>query len=281
MKEYQIGIYEKAFPEELTLSEMLTYGKESGYDFFEISIDRTEHRINRLYDKTFHESLSSAINQTKFCVGSACLSALGTYTLGNEDLNIEKRAMDIFEQSIDFASKFGLRIVQIPACDVPKGDNHTIRTDEKYIKNLSRMVEYASSKSVMIGLENMEDSYSDNVDKCMRIIREINSPYFQLYSDAGNITSASKLYNSNPIDDFNLGKNNHIAFHLKETRPNKYGGLFYGEGWVDFQGLVSSAWKQGVRRYVLEYWYTGNPNWETDLVVARQLCEEWIRHSAD
>lgn len=277
MKYYKIGIYEKAIPEEYSLIEMLRLGKDSGYDFFEISIDRTENRINRLFDKVFQDELANAITYTGFHVQSMCLSALGTYTLGNDDTANEKRALDIFEHAIDFAEKFGLRIVQIPACDVPKAGNHTNETDGRFIKNLRKMIEYASAKSVIIGVENMEDEYMDNVEKCMRLIHEINSPYFQLYSDAGNITSASKKYGTDPLEDFYFGNNHHIAFHLKETRPNKYGGLFYGDGHVNFQSLVSAAWKQGVRRFVLEYWYTGNWEWKTDLVKARQLCDGWLQ----
>ena len=53
-----------------------------------------------------------------------------------------------------------------------------------------------------------------------------------MYSDAGNVTSAARIYGKDPVEDFNLGRNHHLAFHLKETRPNKYGGLFYGEGHV-------------------------------------------------
>jgi len=277
MKTYHIGIYEKAIPEGYSFAEMLKLGKEAGYDFFEISIDRTDNRINRLYDKSVQNELRDAIRQTGFPIGSMCLSALGTYTLGDENPSNVKRALDIFKNAIDFASQFGVRIIQIPACDVPKFGNHTHETDKRYISNLRRMIEYASTKSVLIGLENMEDAYMDSVEKCMRLIRNISSPYFQIYSDSGNITSASKIVSIDPVDDLNKGQGHHIAFHLKETRPNKYGGLFYGEGYVDFQRLVSAAYKHGVRRFVLEYWYTGNHEWKDDLIRARQMCVDWIQ----
>lgn len=279
MKQYRIGMYEKAVPEVYSVPEMMLIGKAAGYDFFEISIDRTDKRINRLYDRQFQEELLVAMHETSFPIGSMCLSALGTYTLGNNDVKNEERAIDIFKHAIDFAVRLGLRIVQIPACDVPKGSNHTGETDRSFFQNLRVMVDYAAAHSVLIGLENMEDRYMDSVQKSMRLIKEINSPYFQLYSDAGNITSASKLYGTDPIKDMELGKDHYIAFHLKETRPNKYGGLFYGDGHVDFPNMVREAWKLGIRRYVLEYWYTGNPNWKSDLIKARTMCEEWIQKS--
>ena len=70
------------------------------------------------------------------------------------------------------------------------------------------------------------------------------------------------------------------AFHMKETRPNKYGGLFYGEGHVDFQEIMRIAWKDlGIRRFVMEYWYTGNPEWQEDMRKANNLCRYWINKS--
>lgn len=278
MKDYQIGIYEKAVPEDYSIHEILEICKESGYDFFEISIDRTDKRIERLYDKSFIKTLKKDIDEIGLPVGSMCLSALGTYTLGNPNSDIEAKAKDIFFRAISFAEELGLRIVQIPACDVPKNESHTGETHKKYVENLKTLIEYASAHSVIIGLENMEDDYMDNVEKTTRLVNEINSPYFLLYSDSGNITSAAKIYDTDIRRDMLIGKNKYCAFHLKETRPNKYGGLFYGEGHVDFERVMKTAWEDlRIRRYVLEYWYTGNPSWKDDLIKAREMCENWIK----
>ena len=37
-RHFQIGSYEKAFPEEVSLREMLCVSKDTGYDFFEILV---------------------------------------------------------------------------------------------------------------------------------------------------------------------------------------------------------------------------------------------------
>ena len=36
----------------------------------------------------------------------------------------------------------------------------------------------------------------------------------------------------------------------------------------DFEGGIQKAWELGVRRYVTEFWYTGNPEWEKDMYSA-------------
>ena len=42
MKEYFIGLYEKAMPNTLTWREKLQCAKENNFDFLEVSIDETD-----------------------------------------------------------------------------------------------------------------------------------------------------------------------------------------------------------------------------------------------
>lgn len=48
MKLYTLGLYEKSMPNELSFREKLTYAREAGYDFLEMSIDETEEKLARL-----------------------------------------------------------------------------------------------------------------------------------------------------------------------------------------------------------------------------------------
>ena len=258
---------------------MLSLSADFGYDFFEISIDRTDKRIDRLYNQEFQDELNRVLSSSLIKIGSICLSALGTYTLGNPNKDNQLRAIDIFKHAVLFAEKYGIPILQIPACDVPKFDPRTEETDRAFLGNLVSMIEYASIHGVLVGLENMENDYMDTVVKCMRAVSKVNSPYFQLYPDAGNITSAALLSQGSIREDMYVGAGRYVAFHLKETRPNKYGGLFYGEGHVDFNMTTNFAWKLGVRRFVMEYWYTGNPEWKEDLKKANELCRMWVEQS--
>lgn len=274
---YSIGSYEKAFPDGTSIEEMLFLSQRAGYDFFEISIDRTDKRIDRLFDDSFSNQAIEAIQHTGHRIGSVCLSAIGTYTLGHPDPVIANKGKKILEKAIQFATKLGIRIIQIPACDVPKNCNHTPDTNSRFIRTLRDMVQIAASESVMLTLENMEDDYMPSISKCIKLVNEISSPYFQLYSDAGNAYSAAVISHGNITEDLFSGVGHYAAFHLKETRPDKYGGLFYGEGYVPFEDIIQTTIYLGVRRYVMEYWYTGNPNWIMDLSTAYSLCVQWIK----
>ncbi len=59
--------------------------------------------------------------------------------------------------------------------------------------------------------------------------------------------------------------------HLKETVPGKFREIPFGTGHVNFKDMIHTAWELGVRRYVTEFWYTGNPQWKDDLDFARNM----------
>ena len=59
--------------------------------------------------------------------------------------------------------------------------------------------------------------------------------------------------------------------HLKETTPGVFREVSFGQGHVDFKGAIKTAWDLGVRKYVTEFWYTGNPQWKKDLAQANEM----------
>lgn len=274
--QYEVGIYEKAFPEGLPFPEMLSVAKDSGYDFYEINIDRTDYRISRLYDESFVPGLERAVRQSGFPVRSLGLSALSTYTLGNEDASVAEKAVDIFQRAVLFAERLGIRMIQIPGCDVPKEGVSTENTNRRFYDNVRRMTEFASSHGVPVGVENMENDYMNSVGKTMKLISAADSPYLQLYPDSGNISNAFSQDMDAIKTDMDKGKGHYLAFHFKESKPGRFGGLYYGEGCVDFAPIAKKAYALGARRFAMEYWYTGNPAWKEDLRKARLLCDSWI-----
>ena len=71
-----------------------------------------------------------------------------------------------------------------------------------------------------------------------------------------------------------LGRGNLTSLHLKETVPGKFREIPYGTGHVDFEATIKKAWDLGVRRFVTEFWYTGNPEWKKDLNDAVKMMEK-------
>ena len=108
----------------------------------------------------------------------------------------------------------------------------------------------------------------NTVEKAMQCVEKIDLAYLNVYPDLGNITNAAVTYGKDVLDDLETGKGRLVAIHLKETLPGKFREISFGKGHVDFEKGIKKAWELGVRRYVKEFWYTGNPDWKEDVGFA-------------
>lgn len=270
---YQIGLYEKAMPDTLTWKEKLMAAKEAGYDYVELSIDATEEKIQRIYSsKEARLALICSMYETGVPIRSMCVSALTKYSLGNDKPDYCARGMEILEKSVELADDLGVRVVMIPGYDVYY-ELSTLETKARFLENLRKGARIAEKYGVLLGLETMENHFMNTVEKAMKYVTLCGSEYLKIYPDIGNLTNAAVQYQTDVLEDMELGKDNLVGLHLKETVPGKYREIPYGEGHVNFEAAIEQAWKQNVRRYVTEFWYKGNPAWREDLLDARSRME--------
>ena len=271
MKAYALGLYEKAMPGELSWREKLEAAKEAGYDYVELSIDDSEEKIGRL-DMPKEERL--ALVETMYEVGipirTMCVSALTKYSMGNDKPDYVKKGMEILEKSIQFADDIGVRVVMIPGYDVYY-EPSTLETKRLYLENLKKGAEMAEKAGVILGLETMENEFMNTVEKAMKYVTLCGSNYLKIYPDLGNMTNAAVQYQSDVLEDMELGRGNITSLHLKETLPGRYREVPYGTGHVNFEAAIEKAWEMGIRRYVTEFWYKGSENWKEDLRFAHDM----------
>ena len=52
--------------------------------------------------------------------------------------------------------------------------------------------------------------------------------------------------------------------HLKETVPECF-GMYHSVRGMDFDYAIAAAWNLGVRMFVTEFWYKGEPEWQAGL----------------
>lgn len=281
MKAYSLGLYEKAMPSELSWKEKLETAKEAGYDYVEISIDETEEKIRRL-DMTKEErfEILSAMYETGLPIRTMCVSALTKYSLGNDDETYSARGMEILQKSIQLADDLGIRVVMIPGYDVYYKPS-TLETKHRYLSNLKKSVELAEKSGVILGLETMENDFMNTVGKAMKYVVLCGSNYLKIYPDIGNLTNAAYQYQTDVLEDLELGKGNITSVHLKETLPGRYREVPYGTGHVDFEATIRKVWKMGIRRYVAEFWYKGSENWKQDLKSAREMMTAILDKQAE
>jgi L-ribulose-5-phosphate 3-epimerase len=261
MKDYQIGLYEKAMPSGLSWREKFETAKEAGYDWLEISIDETDEKLARLdWDAAARRDFVRTMYDADLPVRTMCLSGHRKYPLGSEKPEIRSRSLSIMEKAVALASDLGIRLIQLAGYDVYY-DAHTQQSEALFADGLAKAVEMASRAGVTLAFETMETPFMDTAAKAMRWVRERDSPWLQIYPDLGNLTNAALLYGGNALRDLETGRGHIAAMHLKETKPGVYREVPYGTGHVDFDAAIQKAQELGVRLFVTEFWYTGGADW--------------------
>lgn len=275
MKKYAIGLYEKAMHPGLSWREKLTFAKECGYDFVEISIDEKDEKLSRL-DWTARErrELVETMEDVGLPVRSMCLSGHRKYPLGSADSAVRARGMEIMEKAIALADDLGVRIIQLAGYDVYYEDS-TRESKDLFLQNLRRAAEMAAVKGIVLGFETMETDFMNTVWKAMFYVNAVGSPYLGVYPDSGNLTNAALTGKSSVLEDLASGHSHIVALHLKETVPGVFREVPFLTGHVDFESVIRTAWDLGVRRFVTEMWYTGNDDtWKSDIRFAHKcMCD--------
>lgn len=273
---YQLGLYEKAMPAQLTWEERLTAAKEAGFDYIEMSIDETPEKISRLdWDIAQIEQLRQAQERIGLTIDSICLSAQRKYPLGSKKWETE--ACELMQKAVRFARKMGLRYVMLQGYDCYYQETSDETSKLRFLKNIKEGVMYAASQGVMLAIETMENDFMNTVEKAMRVIRQVDSPYLLVYPDLGNITNGT----SDILTDIESGKGHIAAAHLKETVPGKFREIPYGTGQVNFPAGIAKFYGLGVRRYVAEFWHCGEDNWRQILADNRRFLDEQFQHAQE
>lgn len=224
-----IGIYEKALPEEISWPERLQKAKEAGFDFIEMSIDESDWRIERMYwGINKRAELRSLVMDTGVPITSMCLSAHRRYSLGSSTADTRARGFDIMKRAIDFSVDIGVRIILVPGYDVYYEDSHE-GTQARFFEGLLQANEWASKACVMLALENTEQ-YLTSIRETTSVIKQLESVWFQLYADVGNLVAAGHPV----LQELELGLGHLVGIHIKDAALGKYRDVSFGEGDVPF-----------------------------------------------
>ncbi|MDR1302566.1 MAG: L-ribulose-5-phosphate 3-epimerase [Treponema sp.] len=274
MKEYLIGLYEKAMPNTLSWKEKLETAKSTGYDFVEMSVDETDEKLARLTMSGAERfTLVKEMYDAKMPIMTMCLSGHRKYPLGSEDPAIRSRSLKIMEDAIGLAGDLGIRIIQLAGYDVYYEESND-KTRRLFFEGLEAAVKMAAAKAVLLAFETMETELLNTVHKAMGFVRKINSPYLKVYPDCGNITNAAKRYGGDELADLRSGEGSLVALHLKETLPGTFREIPYGTGHVNFEGIIATALSMQVRMFVTEFWYTGEADYHATIRASKDFIDK-------
>lgn len=273
MKEYRLALYEKDMPDGLTWAEKLRAGREAGFDALELSIDESDRRLSRLeWSGAQRRELLQLSRENGMYINTICLSGHRRCPLGSADSQVRQQGMQVMRQALELAYDLGVRIIQLAGYDVTYGEPSTPSTRERFLENLAQSVQMASACGVVLALETMENSFMNTVEKAMYYVDTIHSPYLQVYPDVGNITNAVEDLGR----DLRAGRGSIVAAHLKETAPNVYRNLKFGQGRVDFALAARLLRSMGVSLFTAEFWYDGSDGWEEELKRANRYLRGFL-----
>ena len=270
-----VGIYEKALPADITWEERLRQAGQAGYDFVEVSIDESDLRLARLeWPVSERVALRRAIANTGVPIKTMCLSGHRKYPLGSASPKVRSRALDILHRAIDFAADIGLDIVQVMGYDVFYEPAYA-GTEARFLAGLQHGVRWASAAGIMLALENTDLEFVDSVDRGLRLLDMVNSPWFQLYPDMGNLAAAGY----DPAEQLRKAAGHLVAVHVKDTVAGVVRGVPFEEGIVPFGEVFQALAEIGFwGPLMVEMWShmdeSGDPL--ASIVAARQFVARQV-----
>jgi L-ribulose-5-phosphate 3-epimerase len=226
-----VGLYEKALPAPWSWDKRLAMAAEAGYDFAEISIDESDERLARLtWPAAAKADLRRSIVAAGVPILTMCLSGHRKYPLGSGSPEVRARAEAIMRQAIEFSADVGVRIVQVAGYDVFYEDSDEASA-ARFVDGLRRAAEWASQAGVMLALENVDVPLTESLARCMAIVQQVDSLWFQIYPDMANVAAAGY----DPVVELPLCAGHLVAVHVKDSLPRIIRRVPFGAGIVPFE----------------------------------------------
>jgi len=274
-----VGLYEKALPKTLSWEERLIQTNKTGFDFLEISIDDTDERIDRLeWSVKERKTIRNLVEKTGVKIQSLSLSAHRRYPLGSASPETRTRALDIFKKTIDLAIDLNVRTVLLGGAedyyqDVDQG------TKDRFLESLGLGFEWASGAGIMLALENW-DIQINTLPRVMEYVDYFNSPWFQTYTDLGNLIFAGV----DVVSQLDYVKGHIAALHVKDTLPGQLRYVSPGKGKVPFVDAFEKLAGMGFQApVVLELWTEEFSNAlelvkNAGIYIREKMKEGWARY---
>lgn len=276
MRTHPLGIYEKALPGNLSWPERLAIAKACGFDFVEISVDESNARLARL-DWTTRErqEFVSAVLATGIRVPSMCLSGHRRFPFGSHDPAIRQQAKEIMLKAIRLSQDLGIRTIQLAGYDVYY-ETQDAETLAWFGEGLNWAVEQAAGAQVMLGMEIMDTPFMNSITKFSEWDRRINSPWFTVYPDVGNLSA----WGNDVPAELQKGIAKIAAVHLKDTfavtadNPGQFRDVPFGSGCVDFVEVFRQLKALNYRgAFLIEMWTEKAAEPIAEIIAARQWIE--------
>lgn len=252
----KVGLYEKALPKTMSWEERLLATNQTGFDFLEISIDDTDERIARLdWNQSQRKYIKDLVRSTGVKIQSLSLSAHRRYPLGSQSQATRQEGLEIFRKAIDLALDLNVRTMLLGGAEDYYQDVDQSAKD-RFLDSLGEGFELASAAGLMLALENW-DIQINTMPRVMEYVEYFNSPWFQTYTDLGNLIFAGV----DVVAQLEYVRGHIAALHVKDTLPGQLRYVSPGEGKVPFVDAFEKLAEMGFQApVVLELWTEEYPD---------------------
>ena len=269
--EHPFILYEKALKPQ-PFSKLFDDTVQAGYCGFELSIDESSARLERLFwPAATRQLVCRQAADAGVRLHSLCFSAQRRYAMGSRDPAVVKRSMELMERCIGLCGDMGIRILQVAGYDVFYGKG-SADTMKRYLDNLHRSTIWAEQMGVTLAIEPVETGIVD-VAGALRALEAISSPMLQIYPDNANMISLG----IDPIPQFLLGRGHFPDMHIRDGRRGVYTGVPMGTGEADFLGLFRAIRQiQYHGPITIEMWNQEANDYKEIIVHARKYLESYL-----
>lgn len=270
MYQYKLGLYEKALPDDLPLTEKLLLTRQLGYDYMELCVDLNPQRAARLnWTKEERWELVKFMHENDLHLVTLSMSVLRRCPIGISEESAQE-FLRTMEQGLQLACDLGARIILFNGYDTVDAPS-TEETRARLQRYLPQVADLAARYGVVIGMENADQPYVDRIEKATALVKEVNSPWMRVYADFANSAVAYQGDMEKCEADIRSGRGYISAMHLKDSVAGNHRFAHYGQGWVDFSRMVGTCKELGLRIFTAElFLYPDCPDYKAQ---AKQVCE--------
>ena len=265
-----IGIYEKALPLEIEWSRRLDLAKQAGFDFVELSCDESAERQARMdWNVEQRKTLRTAVENSGVPLLTMCLSAHRRLALGSGNPAIREQGLILLRKAIDFCGGLGIRMIQIAGYYDYYGEIDE-DSEKRYVDALALGLQWASNSGVMLAVETMEGEHVvDSITAGLRIVEQLDSPWFQIYPDIGNLAA----HGFDVSAELQRARGHLVGVHVKDSRPGEPRRVPFGKGVVPFVDAFRTLAALDFRGPILvEMWNDNRPD-SMELVAG---ARKWV-----
>ena len=254
----RIGLYEKALPLSMSMAEKLQTTMACGYDFFEISIDESDDFLAKLdWPSRQRRELLAQSQDLDLPLFSICLSGQRKFPMGSSSKTVGQKSRDMLAKAIDLACDLGAHLVQVIGYWVFY-EPITASSEDIFLENLMWGTQRAARQGIMLGIENVDSHEQVNsISKAMQYVRQINSPWFQIYGDFANLAA----FGFDVPGELKAGQGHFVSIHVKDSAPEVVRGVPLGKGVVNFiEAFNTLAGIHYSGPFLMEMWHNCSAN---------------------